>query len=651
MAIQYRPDIDGLRALAIIPVVLFHAGVPFVSGGFVGVDIFFVISGFLITSIILKEQQAGQFSLWQFWERRARRILPPLAVVMLASLIAGWFLFLPSDFVLLGKQMLYQSFFASNVLFSQEVGYFDTNNDIKPLLHTWSLSVEEQFYIVLPLALLGLWRYLPGTYRRYLIGFAVISFVLAVFKAINGHRSGFYLLPYRAWELMLGAFLAFYVPKVLTRVQAESMAWIGLAAILMAVFLYTSETPFPGLAALLPCGGAAMVIWANTDNVTRVGRLLSLKPIVFIGLISYAWYLWHWPLMAYVHYIPFREFSLTDGLLCATASFLLAILSWRFIERPVRHKMLFPTRNAALRGAVVCLVSMAVTGGSLIAFKGVPARLDPLVASYAAGADDINPHRDACDKPDPAAVLQGKACQFLPTASIKPTFFVWGDSHADAAAPVFYALAEKHQKNGMIATSHGCGPFLHMARESGGEDSYCYRFNHAVFDYIASSGIKQVVLVASWSSWVPNTSVYFTDEQWYQAYKNQYSSKVEAALQNTVDRLQDIGVKVYVLLEVPTFTVNPPYLLAMEKMYGVSQTSAFLPIKEYRDRRSQYLDSFIKQNARGKTVLLDPEALFCTKGRCMMGDEAKSFYFNEGHLSPHGAQQMAPLFEPYFKKF
>lgn len=293
-ALAYRRDIDGLRAIAVLAVVLFHFGVPGVTGGFVGVDVFFVISGFLITSIIWREREAGRFSFVDFWARRARRILPALLVMMFTSLVAGWFLMAPKDYSELGRSIHNQVVFISNLFFMRQDGYFDTASDMKPMLHTWSLSVEEQFYIAFPLllALLSSWL---KQWRSALFVLLLVSFAASVWAVANEPDKAFFLLPMRAWELLAGSMLAVMPVRAgrASPLLAQAVSLFSLGLILVAVLGYDANTAFPGAAALLPVLGVVGLIWANGQHPTWVGRLLGSRVLVGIGLISYSWYLWH----------------------------------------------------------------------------------------------------------------------------------------------------------------------------------------------------------------------------------------------------------------------------------------------------------------------------------------------------------------------
>lgn len=303
---KYRAEIDGLRALAVIPVILFHAGFEWFSGGFVGVDVFFVISGYLITTIIISEMAEGKFSMVNFYERRARRILPALFFVMAACLPFAWLWLTPSDLKDFGQSLIAVSFFSSNMLFWLESGYFDTAAELKPLLHTWSLAVEEQYYILFPIFLMLTWR-LGVKWISIILSFV---FLLSLGLAVLGTQyatnpqitSGtFFLLPTRGWELLVGVFAAFYLkykthPK--SRTFNQILSLLGFSMIAYSIIVFDETTPFPSLYALIPTIGTGLLILCAVPK-TIVHKLLSLKAIVGIGLISYSAYLWHQPLLAF----------------------------------------------------------------------------------------------------------------------------------------------------------------------------------------------------------------------------------------------------------------------------------------------------------------------------------------------------------------
>lgn len=357
---KYRPEIDGLRALAVLPVILFHAGSSFFSGGFVGVDIFFVISGYLITGIIIADIDKGAFSIMRFYERRARRILPALLLVVIACMPFAWLWMLPSQFSEFSKSVVSVVFFASNVFFWKQAGYFAPASEEAPLLHTWSLSVEEQFYIVFPILLLLLARMVQRRNMVLVIGIlSILSLALAEWGWRNAPTANFYLIPFRAWELGIGA-LCQMVP-IVRREYSGVLAAGGLAAVIFSIFAYSDTTPFPSAYAVIPVLGTGLLL-RYASQVTVVGRLLASKVLVGIGLVSYSAYLWHHPLFAFARIRSDTGHPpLGLMLVLAFASLILAFLSWKFVETPARRNQLF-NRKQVLWGASGSLVALSIIG-------------------------------------------------------------------------------------------------------------------------------------------------------------------------------------------------------------------------------------------------------------------------------------------------
>lgn len=333
---QYRSEVDGLRALAVLPVILFHAGFPIFSGGFVGVDVFFVISGYLITSILIEDLERGSFNLLNFYERRARRILPALFLIVFVSIPFAWFFMPQSQLKDFSNSLIAVSFFVSNFLFWRESGYFDTIVDEKPLLHTWSLAVEEQFYIVFPVLLFFLWGFGKKRAIWVISILAFISLVLSEWGSANAKIANFYLAPFRAWELFLGSIAAFIISK--TGIKKNNLlSFCGIAAIIFSIFYFDKNTPFPSSYTLIPVLGTFLIILFGTKE-TLVAKLLSNRAIVGIGLISYSAYLWHQPIFAFARIKFDQELSNVMMLNLSLMSLVLAYFTWRFVEMPFRSK-------------------------------------------------------------------------------------------------------------------------------------------------------------------------------------------------------------------------------------------------------------------------------------------------------------------------
>lgn len=376
---RYRRELDGLRAIAVLPVIFFHAGFHILSGGFVGVDIFFVISGYLITSNILTEKQAGTFSLIEFYERRARRILPALFFVMLACLPFAWLWMLPSDLKSFSQSLIAISVFSSNILFWQESGYFDIAAELKPLLHIWSLGVEEQYYLLFPVFIMCTYRLNKRLVIGIFIGVALTSLALAHWGSFNKPVATFYLLPTRAWEMLIGALVAFYLRSkydglsvIYNKLASQFASIFGLLLIGYAVFAFDKSTPFPSLYSLIPTVGAALIILFATPQ-TIVGRLLASKLLVGVGLISYSAYLWHQPVFAFARLGHFDVDNIYVLVLIISSVFVFSYFSWKYIEKPIRYRLFLRSRMRFLLTTVLLtllFISVGLLGHLTDGFKG-----------------------------------------------------------------------------------------------------------------------------------------------------------------------------------------------------------------------------------------------------------------------------------------
>ena len=646
--LAYRRDIDGLRAIAVLAVVLFHFGVPGVTGGFVGVDVFFVISGFLITSIIWRERQAGRFSFVEFWARRARRILPALFVMIVATLVAGWFLLAPKDYEELGRAAHYQVIFTSNLLFARQHGYFEAASDIKPLLHTWSLAVEEQFYILFPLLLTLLSSRLKH-WRLALFGVLLVSFGMSVWAVEHEPQKAFFLLHLRAWELLAGAMLA-VMPAREWRASPALAQCVSLAAmglILIAVFGFDSHTAFPGATALLPVLGVVGLIWANGQQYTWVGRLLSSRLMVGLGLISYSWYLWHWPVFVYANYAAVDGLSATElgGLMLL--SLVLGYLSWRFVETPFREKRLLATRKAILVAAAVGILSIGLTGVALRKADGVPSRLSEQALRYAK-AKKWSPELMACmaDKDTPDERL---FCHFGPK-NPAVSALVWGDSHATALIPALEIGAEKHDISLMEASFAGCVPLdglENIAR--------CAHFNRRVEKAMSEQPISDVVLAARWSLYLYGQMSGDKEHALKDPSTGQYVRAVAEqrfadGMRARIKGLRAAGHRVWLVKEVPLQEIIVPYRLSRLAMMHRPVDREGLPVAKHLAREAFISQLFDELAAADSGVrVLDPAPQLCgADGLCRVELNGRALYTDDNHLSDVGARHIEAFLEPLF---
>ena len=382
---RYRHEVDGLRAVAVVPVVLFHAGVDTFSGGFVGVDVFFVISGYLITTILIDDLDSGRFSILQFYERRTRRILPALFFVLLCCLPFAWLWMSPVQLKDFSQSLIAVSTFISNILFWRESGYFAAASELKPLLHTWSLAVEEQFYIVFPILLLLLRRFSQRSVICIIITFSLVSLLLSHWGSVAHPAATFYLIPTRAWELGVGSICAFLLNDR-QPYKSTLLSSMGLLLIFNSIVFYDANTPFPSFWALAPVGGTALIIlFAQSSTLTA--KFLSIRPLVFIGLISFSAYLWHQPLFAFARLKNGAAPSDITMYTLIVLSFGLAVLSWRYIEQPFRRRgsPFLATRLKVLGLSLSAMVLLSAVGifGQLT--DGAPFRQTPSALTHSEG--------------------------------------------------------------------------------------------------------------------------------------------------------------------------------------------------------------------------------------------------------------------------
>ncbi len=493
---KYRPEIDGLRALAVIPVILFHAGFPTFSGGFVGVDVFFVISGYLITSILLTDLDRGRFSLLTFYERRARRILPALFLTVLLCMPFAWMWLMTRELREFGASLVAVATFSSNILFWRESGYFETASELKPLLHTWSLAVEEQFYIFFPLALMACWGFGKRNITALLAITALASLMLAQWATGAQPDAGFFLLPTRAWELLLGSLLALHfnraAPPQPSPAMAQALSLMGLGLILASILVYDSGTPFPGLHALVPTVGAALVIFCAGPG-TLAGRLLGTRPMTFVGRISYSAYLLHFPAFAFARYTASAPPS--PGTMAAISGLVLAAgwLSWKYVETPFRTPGLVSRRRLFATGGTG-LAACAALGAVTVVQDGFPLRYTK--SELAILANGINPPNDVFRGGTCFMFVDGTSADFDPDCvSTGPgSALVWGDSHAAILA---YGLRELHPGTGQL-TASGCPPLI-------GEDisvpfprPHCRAMNDHILATVERDQPSTVYLHANW---------------------------------------------------------------------------------------------------------------------------------------------------------
>lgn len=627
---KYRPEIDGLRAAAVVPVILFHAGLDVCTGGFVGVDVFFVISGYLITTIILAELDAGTFSFSGFYERRARRILPALFLVIAACIPFAWMWLLPGDMKRFALSLLAVTSFSSNVLFWQESGYFDTSSELKPLLHTWSLAVEEQYYLLFPLFMVFAWRWGKGRLAAMLAAGGFLSFAVAQWGTVHAPAAAFYLLPTRGWELLVGSLVAFRMARP-GRVEGGTLSanvasLAGLGAIGYAVFAFDRQTPFPGAWALLPTLGAAAVIAFGTRR-TLVGAVLGSRIPVGIGLISYSAYLWHQPLFVFARHRSLDPPGQALFAALAALAFVLAYASWRFVEQPFRKRERIGRRPLVSLAAAASVVAM-VGGVAGYASNGYYGR-----AELEASLGDVEQRLQL------NYGLDARCEGFFSVAaecrtSDEPEFLLWGDSYA---MHLMQGMLSSRKELGIAQmTISMCGPFFGVApaHEPLPPEwiTTCIAENDKVLEWLKQhKSVKYAVLGSPFEQYV-------SDRAKIQLRSGEVvSGKAEAIrhFEKTLETLQEIGVTPVVFSPTPQNGKDIGRCAAKAVKLGLSQDVCSFDRKIAEQRQRNVIEFLRKVDVKYKVAWLFDA--ICDGGTCRSMIDNVFIYRDNGHLSHEGS--------------
>lgn len=634
----YRADIDGLRAVAVLLVVMFHLGLG-VPGGYIGVDVFFVISGFLITGILKREIEQDEFTFSGFYARRARRIMPALLAVMLLSSMAALFILLPTDLERYAKSMAATLLSVSNFWFWSQGGYFGAASELAPMLHTWSLAVEEQFYILLPIALLFLYRRTPRLVGWILSVGCIGTFAASAWFVSTRTPEVFYFSPFRAWELLLGSLLAFYrMPVVAKNLYRQLITVAALLLIAAPAFTYSALTVFPGPTAALPCIGAALLIWIGSSGDSVIGSLLKSRAMVFIGLISYSLYLWHWPLLVLAKHFVGESIELEMRLGIAFVAFLLAILSWRFVETPFRSK----TQTSDKQAWIYAGLSMALLSGmaaAVLLSHGWQGRFSPRVVALDRASVREVVRTECIDLRVPLDT--NTACHI--GAHGNATVLVWGDSYAHAMLPAFDTAFKRLGIAAWFVAESGCPP-MPAARVSykGRYNWRCRDSNDKVVNFIgAQLGLRQVVLAAAWDSYGNESSGYKVSV----GSEMNNAMSLKQGIETLSLQLQSTrALSLIVVGQVPTFDWSVPQKMLRAEIK--SETVQPMTRTAWLEKSSTSREVF-QQLINSKAIsFVDSAEWFCTTGNCQYANaEGQPLYWDQGHINAEGARFVMPMLE------
>ncbi|MDA7676039.1 acyltransferase [Akkermansiaceae bacterium] len=654
MTKHYRPEIDGLRAISVIGVVLFHLELGF-PGGFVGVDVFFVISGYLITGILLRQLGEDRFSLMEFWARRVRRIVPAAMVMVVGALLIGAFLQTPERYASLARSAMAHVLMASNCYFTRDQGYFAEKSDHEPLLHTWSLSVEEQFYLIFPLIVCFVWKRAPQRLALVFTSAALISFSWSWIEVVSNPKWAFFLLPARGWELLVGALLAILPQKTMRSLGDEAWAGLGLVLVLAPMFFFDRQTAFPGPGALAPVLGAALLIW--TGGSTKIGKLLGWRALVRIGLISYSLYLWHWPFVVFAREMVI-ELTLTWKISLLVASLLAGYSSWRWVEMPSRSGLLLATRRRSLIFGLTSAVTLFVIAFSIKASGGFPSRLP---AELRLIISDITWNGAEYTSAKSEAMPIG----FQDDGPVD--FVLWGDSHGASAAPAVNAVATDFKLKGHAYLNNGTPPvtglwFADMSEASAAE---MVALNERVLAEIIDSKPMAVFLVGRWVARCEGYneaemvgepgSLRFTtmlvDSMIPEPTFKEAGSALARQIKAMGARLAVHGIKLVIFQQVPESNESrtASRFYSMKRFSGTSKVPQFTTTKDEFLKRQKRTMKLLKNQTTENVRVIDASSQFFFRDRDQLKVYAeRAYYRDEDHLTRAGAMH---YLEPAFKKF
>jgi len=647
---NFRYDINGLRAIAVIVVVLFHFDVGFISGGFAGVDVFFVISGYLMTRIIFRELEKGTFSIFKFYVARANRIIPSLVIVCLVLLVIGWFILPPLEYKALGKHVASSVIFLSNVIYFRESGYFDTGSNSKWLLHTWSLSVEWQFYILYPIFLVFCKRFFFKTKLKLLILIGtIVGLVISIYITSVSPNSAYYLLLTRAWEMMFGALAFLYPLKKSLQRHRVIIETAGVVLIAFSFSFISKENAWPGFLALIPVFGAFLIILSNNQNSMFTNNILFQN----IGTWSYSIYLWHWPVVVFGYYLAVPNW-IYFGL---PLSILLGWINYIYIER-INFRLFYSWKELLKIKPFYMVLILAMMSTYIFVNEGFLSRLDEnklnifeynsnLVSNL---PEEIRYLRDQCE----VGYMDDKCNRFTEDS---PDAIILGDSHAQAIVNSIYdsALRSGLQGNIINSSAFGCIPIRGVIH-SDAERSNCSLFNRKNYNYLKNKYINTPVIIIARLNLYPfgfnengdvkKPYIFFENES------NFSESYLLTFKRNFISSMCELSAnrQVYILKPVPEFSFNVPNEMLKNRMLKYGDRLINMPDSEYV-MRNKYISMVLKstiENCRNVNII-DGNDVFKEKDFYSPYKKELPLYVDSNHLNPAGSKLLSKYFDKVWK--
>lgn len=678
---KYRPDIDGLRAIAVAAVVAFHGFPKLVQGGFIGVDVFFVISGYLISSILFENLDKETFSFYEFYNRRIRRIFPALVLTLTASGVYGWFALLPDEYKQLGKYIASSASFATNFALWNDSGYFDNYAETKPLLHLWSLAVEEQFYVVWPLMVWAVWKL--GLSRLFLVGVIVVSsFTLSMIEVNQDVIADFYSPITRFWELLIGALLAYFISNEKeasyiwlnkTSVHVRSItSLIGLSLLVYGFLKINHADNFPGALALVPVLGASLIVFSGQDALPN-RAVLSNKILVWLGLISYPLYLYHWPVLSFSRIINGETPSVSTRILGILASVLLAWFTYKFIEKPIRS---CKCKKKCFATLLFLMVLLGIAGYAAYQGKS-PAFREPSFESNAStqtnllstpsvelahqNHTNLESMREPLEKSMVRSARQSECFEIpfayrktenwyctLGNTNSEAKFFAFGDSHGLSLIPALEKFANATSTKIYFTGTSGCPPVLGIQSMRGAQDiekNNCKELNERVFNYVKENHIPNVILIARWRYYTGSMS---RNEQ--NVIARDPSSTVTSqsstidfywGINNTVKQYKSIGTRVFIVQDNPQQLHEPRDILRKSTPTDDAINEYSVTTKEHKANQNDINRAIIQSGA----ISINFDEILCNEKICPLAKNSRFLYFDDDHLSITGALLVYPSLE------
>ena len=636
--LKYRAEIDGLRAIAVIPVILFHAGFELFSGGFVGVDVFFVISGYLITTILIKDLENNSFSLVNFYERRARRILPALYFMIITSVIIGWFILTPYFYRDLFQTITATSLFMSNYLIYLKSGYFAAIADLKPFLHTWSLAVEEQYYVLFPILLFLFWRFGRIATVLLLIALLIFSFLYCLWALDHHPNANFLLLPSRAWELLAGCLVAFFIQKK-GLLSNNFLATLGLVAIIFSVFVFDSSTPFPSYYTLVPVLGAmAIIIFANEK--TLVAQILRARIIVGLGLISYSLYLWHQPVFSFLKHLLFTKPTYFQSFVALVLICLISIFSWQYVERPFRNKKKF-SKKSIIIFSIVFIIATALLG--LLGHKkmGFTNRLSTETRMISEGSFDKNPRQFECKYLDEKSEID-ETCLIGDKKNAEPSIAIIGDSHADHLLQSFHNQLLLEGLTAYNFSFKNCSPVSFISTTSDFTENICFeKISNFIKD---NKNVNKVIVAFRWVTSIPGKGYgNFSRENLLD--KKILKSRGEI-IAKKLENLAGSEIELTLVYPVPEAGEDVPNYTVKKRILGKKNFILRIPYALFMERNKYAYYALNLVSTTKAIIRVYPSQVLCEEipdGYCKTVFNSKSLYYDDDHLTNYGASLLTPF--------